>query len=32
MDPHAVLPYAELLGFMVSLREQEGIAACALDF
>jgi len=29
MDRHAALPYAELLGFMVSLREQEGIAARA---
>jgi integrase len=29
---HAALPYAELPGFMVRLREQEGIAARALDF
>jgi integrase len=28
---HAALPYAELPGFMVELREQEGIAARALE-
>src|SRR5262245_15720421 len=29
---HAALPYAELPGFLVQLREQEGIAAQALEF
>src|SRR5262249_20627858 len=29
---HAALPYAELPDFMVSLREQEGITARALEF
>jgi integrase len=29
---HAALPYAEIPGFMVALREREGIAACALEF
>jgi len=29
---HAALPYAELSGFMVALREQEGIAARAFEF
>jgi integrase len=29
---HAALPYAELPGFLVALREQEGIAARALEF
>jgi integrase len=29
---HAALPYAELPDFMVRLREQEGIAARALEF
>jgi len=29
---HAALPYAELPGFLVQLREQEGIAARALEF
>jgi integrase len=29
---HAALPYAELPDFLVSLREQEGIAARALEF
>src|SRR5262245_10567697 len=29
---HAALPYTELPGFLVSLREQEGIAGRALEF
>jgi integrase len=29
---HSALPYAELPGFLVALREQEGIAARALEF
>jgi integrase len=29
---HAALPYGELPGFLAALREQEGIAACALEF
>jgi integrase len=29
---HAALPYAELPGFLVELREEEGIAARALEF
>ncbi|MGC2523333.1 MAG: site-specific integrase, partial [Stellaceae bacterium] len=29
---HAALPYAELAGFMVELREQEGVGARALEF
>ena len=32
VEHHAALPYAELPGFQVSLREQEGIAARALEF
>jgi integrase len=32
VEHHAALPYAELPGFMVALREQEGIAARALEF
>jgi integrase len=32
VEHHAFLPYAELPGFLVALREQEGIAACALEF
>ena len=32
VEHHASLPYAELPGFLVSLREQEGIAARALEF
>jgi integrase len=32
VEHHAALPYAELAGFLVSLREQEGIAARALEF
>jgi integrase len=32
IEHHAALPYAELPGFLVSLREQEGIAARALEF
>ena len=31
-EHHAALPYAELPGFLVSLRQQEGIAARALEF
>jgi integrase len=31
VEHHAALPYAELPGFLVSLREQEGIAARALE-
>src|SRR5262245_4590913 len=29
---HAALPYAELPGFLIELREQEGIAARSLEF
>jgi integrase len=32
VEHHAALPYAELPGFMVALRDQEGIAARALEF
>jgi integrase len=32
VEHHAALPYAELPGFLVSLREQQGIAARALEF
>lgn len=32
VEHHAALPYAELPGFLVSLREQEGTAARALEF
>ena len=32
VEHHAALPYAELPSFLVSLREQEGIAARALEF
>jgi integrase len=32
VEHHAALPYAELPGFMVELREQEGVAARALEF
>ena len=32
VEHHAALPYAELPSFLVRLREQEGIAACALEF
>ena len=32
VEHHAALPYAELPGFLVSLRDQEGIAARALEF
>src|SRR5262245_25959218 len=32
VEHHAALPYAELPGFLVKLREQEGIAARALEF
>jgi len=32
VEHHAALPYAELPGFLVSLREQKGIAARALEF
>jgi integrase len=32
VEHHASLPYAELPGFLVSLREQAGIAARALEF
>src|SRR5262249_16432648 len=32
VEHHAALPYAELPGLLVSLREQEGIAARALEF
>ena len=32
VEHHAALPYAELPGFLVSLREQEGIGARALEF
>jgi len=32
IEHHAALPYAELPGFLVALRDQEGIAARALEF
>ena len=32
VEHHAALPYAKLPGFLVSLREEEGIAARALEF
>jgi integrase len=32
VEHHAALPYAELPAFLVALREQEGIAARALEF
>jgi integrase len=32
VEHHAALPYAELPGFLVALRGQEGIAARALEF
>jgi integrase len=32
VEHYAALPYAELPGFLVALREQEGIAARALEF
>jgi integrase len=32
VEHHAALPYAELSAFLVALREQEGIAARALEF
>ena len=32
VEHHAALPYAELPAFLVSLREQEGIAALAMEF
>jgi integrase len=32
VEHHAALPYAELPGFLEALREQEGIAARALEF
>ena len=32
VEHHAALPYAELAAFLASLREQEGIAARALEF
>jgi integrase len=32
IEHHAALPYAELPAFLVSLREQQGIAARALEF
>src|SRR5262249_15622582 len=32
VEHHAALPYAEMPGFLVGLREQEGIAARALEF
>jgi integrase len=32
VEHHAALPYAELSGFLVALRDQEGIAARALEF
>ncbi|MET3841826.1 site-specific integrase [Bradyrhizobium sp. OAE829] len=32
VEHHAALPYAALPGFLMSLREQEGIAASALEF
>jgi integrase len=32
VEHHAALPYVELAGFVVDLRQQEGIAARALEF
>ena len=32
VEHHAALPYAEIAGFMAELRQQEGVAACALEF
>ena len=32
VEHHAALPYAEVAGFMTRLRQQEGIAARALEF
>jgi integrase len=32
IEHHAALPYAELPGFLIALRAQEGIAARALEF
>jgi integrase len=32
IEHHAALPYTELPGFLVALREQQGIAARALEF
>jgi integrase len=32
VEHHAALPYAELPGFLLALREQEGVAARALEF
>ena len=32
VEHHAALPYAELPGFLVALREQDGISARALEF
>ena len=32
VEHHAALPYAELPGFLASLRAQEGVAARALEF
>jgi integrase len=32
VEHHSALPYAELPGFMIALREQEGISARALEF
>ena len=32
VEHHAALPYPELPGFLVALREQEGVAARALEF
>src|SRR5262249_4511537 len=32
VEHHAALPYTKLPGFLVSLREQEGVAARALEF
>jgi integrase len=31
-EHHAALPYVEIAGFMAALREQEGVAARALEF
>jgi integrase len=32
VEHHAALPYADLSAFLVALREQEGVAALALEF
>ena len=32
VEHHAALPYTELPGFLVALRDQEGVAARALEF